>query len=67
VNFLNFEDPDVLERFVGTDYKKFWKETYGFDYAAKLSKPVAVNNSSINIAVDHNYLGKKYCLKAEFR
>jgi hypothetical protein len=29
---VNFEDPEVLQRLVGPDMKKYWKETYGFDW-----------------------------------
>ena len=65
---MNFEDPDVLERFTGPDYVKYWKDTYGYDNVAKLKEPTAVNSSKkINIAVDHTFMGKKYCLRAEFR
>jgi hypothetical protein len=32
---MNFEDPEVLQRFVGRDMKKHWKETYGFDWASQ--------------------------------
>ncbi len=35
VNFMNFEDPEVLQRFVGRDMKKHWKDTYGFDWASQ--------------------------------
>ena len=32
VNFLNFEDPEVFKRLTGPDYKKCWKETFGYDW-----------------------------------
>ena len=35
MNFFNFEDPEVLERFTGPDFANYWKATYGFDYVAK--------------------------------
>ena len=35
MNFFNFEDPEVLERFTGPDFANYWKATYGFDYVGK--------------------------------
>jgi ribosomal protein S18 len=32
VNFLNFEDPEVLQRMVGPEYKLYWKTTFGVDW-----------------------------------
>ena len=32
INFLNFEDPDIFEKFTAKDFEKLWKTTYGMDY-----------------------------------
>ena len=32
INFMNFEDPDVFKRLTGPDYKKYWRETFGYDW-----------------------------------
>jgi hypothetical protein len=29
---MNFEDPEVMQRMTGPEYKKYWKETYGYDW-----------------------------------
>jgi hypothetical protein len=29
---MNFEDPNVFQRMTGPEYKKYWKETYGYDW-----------------------------------
>ena len=64
---MNFDDPDVLERMTGPDYKKYWKTTYGFDYVTKLEgKKIMVNNET---KLDIDTIGPlaKYCVEAEFR
>jgi hypothetical protein len=67
VNFANFEDPDVLERFTGPDYVKYWKETYGFDYVAKSSDFFTTTiNGQNRTVLDYSHLAK-YCIKSEFR
>ena len=38
VNFLNFEDPEVLAKLTGDDYESHWKATYGVDFVAKLGQ-----------------------------
>jgi hypothetical protein len=55
VNFLNFEDPAVLERLTGPDYEKFWKESYGFDNVSR--------NEGDKV------LGKfpRHCVESEYR
>ncbi len=58
VNFLNFEDPDVLERFTGPDYEKYMKNTFGFDYTMRYD------------ARDHEAMKRKitkHCAESEFR
>ena len=35
INFLNFDDPEVLERLTGPDFEKLMKETYGLDFVTK--------------------------------
>ncbi len=55
INFLNFEDPDVLERLTGPDFEKHWKSTYGVDFAT-------VTAPDFTTGKFH-----EHCLKAEFR
>ena len=66
VDFVNFDDPEVLGRFTGPDYKKYWSETYGFDFVTKLqAERVTVGN---NTYMDTDVLQlAKYCLESEFR
>ena len=33
-NFFNFEDMDVLEKFLDPNDTQIWTDTYGVDYAA---------------------------------
>ena len=55
VNFLNFEDPAVLERLTGPDYVQQWKASYGFDYVSR--------------SEGDKVLGKfpQHCVASEFR
>jgi hypothetical protein len=55
-NFLNFENPDVFERFVGPDLEKYMKLTYGYDYAMKVN-PVDIDFHTMT----------KYCAESESR
>jgi hypothetical protein len=64
---MNFEDPEVFERMIGSDFKNLWKTTYGFDYVTKLpAEKVLKNNQSVLVQDALTAFGK-YCLKAEFR
>ena len=33
-NFFNFEDMEVLKKFLNPNETQIWKDTFGFDYAA---------------------------------
>jgi hypothetical protein len=55
VNFANFEDPDVLERLTGPEFTKYWKETYGVDFAI-----IHAVNSTEGESIQH-------CVESEFR
>ena len=56
INFLNFEDPVVLERLTGPHYKHQWQSSYGFDFVTKDEGEVKI-------------LGKfpQHCVQSEFR
>ncbi len=65
VNFLNFEDPDVFERFTGPNYEKYMKATYGFDFAQKITpKHMVYNTKTDDIDVTPIV---KHCAESEFR
>ena len=67
VNFMNFEDPEVFERFTGPDYEKSWKATYGFD---KVVKAQAVPTKFSNGTTAYYYDGTQfdqYCAESENR
>jgi hypothetical protein len=65
-NFMNYEDPEVLERFLGPDYKEYWKNTYGFDYVTKLPGKLVVRGNITDIEIE-DYPLSVHCVKAEFR
>ena len=65
---MNFDDPDVLERMTGPDYKKYWKTTYGFDYVTKLEGTRVVrDNKAKELDIDDLSPLGKHCLESEFR
>jgi hypothetical protein len=66
INFLNFEDPDVLARLTGPDYKKYWKATYGVDYVTKLPGQLVVEDGVKIVKIDETPMAN-YCLKSEYR
>ena len=66
INFLNFEDPDVLARLTGPNYEKYWKDTYGVDYVTKLPGELTVEDGMKTVIIDETPMAK-YCLKSEFR
>jgi hypothetical protein len=65
VNFLNFEDPEVFERFTGPDFEKYMKTTYGFDQAIQLEHTKLVGNVRTDI-LDETVL-YKFCAESENR
>jgi hypothetical protein len=65
INFLNFEDPEVFERLTGPDYEKYWKESYGFDYVAKIDQYKLVGNTKVLDANETPLI--KYCVESESR
>jgi hypothetical protein len=67
VNFLNFEDPDVLARMTGPDYARYWKESYGVDYVAKLPGETIVNGNNTRGVFNDETPMAKHCVKSEFR
>jgi hypothetical protein len=62
VNFFNFEDPEVLEKFTKPGFEKYWKETYGFDFVMKL--PENISNYAENIESNFSPLAV-HCVEAE--
>merc|ERR1711915_648167 len=43
--FFQFENPEIFKQFVGDDFEKTFKETYGFDFVAKM--PLTEGKSTI--------------------
>ena len=66
VNFVNYEDPEVLERFVGPEYEKYWKKTYGYDYVTKLPGEAVQEGDVKSFNID-NFPMAFHCLESEFR
>lgn len=67
VNFLNFEDPAVLERFTANkDYAKVWQETFGVDYATKLGLPRKKTETEHAAPENDQSRMPKYCLQSEY-
>ncbi len=64
MNFLNFQDPAVFERFTGPDFEKHMKTTYGFDFVIKAepSKKDGKEETKINETPIF-----KHCAESEFR
>ena len=63
VNFLNFEDPEVLAKLTGDDYESHWKATYGVDFVAKLGQ---LKEKQAQPVVDKSRM-PAHCLKSEYR
>jgi len=61
--FFNLEDPAVFEKMTGKDFKKQMKETYGFDFVARLIKSRHPHSHR-----NRNMVAKcaKNCIKAEY-
>ena len=66
VNFVNYEDPEVLERFIGPEFEKYWKETYGLDYVRRVSFITTTQGNVTDYAHDLKPLAV-HCVEAEFR
>jgi hypothetical protein len=66
VNFVNYEDPAVLERFIGPEYEKYWKTTYGYDFVTKLPGEVTTTINGTDFRVDNSPMAL-HCVKSEFR
>ena len=64
VNFLNFQDPAVFERFTGPDFEKNMKTTYGFDFVIKTE--TTKNYDKKTIQIDETPIFK-HCAESEFR
>ena len=65
-NFLNF-DWAAVERLSGPDFEKYFKQTYGVDYAVKPGgKTVKVDDSQFTIVQPDLSQAAKHCLKSEF-
>ena len=67
MNFLNFEDPEVLEKLTGPDYDKYWKATYGLDYVKKLpSNSMKFDQNAQDYDIDLTTVAV-HCVESEFR
>jgi hypothetical protein len=66
VNFVNYEDPEVLEHFIGHDYEKYWKTTYGYDFITKLPGEVTMVNNITDFSIEISPMAV-HCVKSEFR
>ena len=67
MNFVNFEDPEVLERLTGPEYEKHWKETYGFDYVTKPAESSIYVDKAANVTkIDITPLAM-HCVESEYR
>jgi NADPH-dependent curcumin reductase CurA len=65
INFMNFEDPEVLERLTGPDFEKHMKATYGFDHVIKTKTTKIENN--VTKTVPDGFKIIKHCAESEFR